>query len=95
MTGVGLATKGKICPSTTSYSGVGGGGIIYRDRYKKPTKKECELLYFPKVYMDLIRMLNDGCELVRLPEIQTDSINNLKEQEIKFYVNVKFDKIVE
>lgn len=62
MTGLGLATKGKICPIVESApSGyIGGGGIVYRDRpQKKPTKKECESLYFPKVRAKLIRILKD------------------------------------
>ena len=93
MTGLGLATKGKICPVSVSYSGGGvSGGIIHRDR--TPTKKECELLYFPKVYMDLIKMIDEGCELEYLPEINTE-LMTLKEQSIGFSVSVKFNKVVE
>lgn len=94
MTGLGLATKGKICPISVSYTGGGVvGGIIHRDR--KPTKKECELLYFPKVYVELIKMIEEGCELVHLPKVNADLMSTLKEQGIKFSVDVKFDKIVE
>lgn len=60
MTGVGLATKGKICKvRTVEHVLGGGGGIIYRDREskKKPSKQECELLYFPKITMDLIEVI--------------------------------------
>lgn len=96
MTGIGLVTKGKICSHISSFQGGGyGGGIIYRDRYRKPTKKECEALYFPKVYMELIKMINEGCEIIHLPKVHTDLMGTLKEQEIKFSVNVKFDKISE
>jgi len=94
MTGLGLATKGKICPVSVSYSGGGvSGGIIHRDR--RPTKKECELLYFPKVYIDLIKMIDEGCELEYLPEVNTELMNALKEQAIEFSVDVKFNKVVE
>jgi len=62
MTGVGLVTKGKICPIVESVTpgAISGGGIIYRDRpHKKPTKQECESLYLPKVKAKLIRILKD------------------------------------
>ena len=63
MTGIGLVTKGKICPVRTEpqpFYG-GGGGIIYRDREikGKPTKEECEILYFPKVYTELIEIIKE------------------------------------
>jgi len=62
MTGLGLVTKGKICPVRIEIvGGGGGGGIIYRDREvkKKPTKQECEILYFPTVYTELIEILKE------------------------------------
>lgn len=62
MTGIGLVTKGKICPAReVTYGGIGGGGIIYRDREvkKTPTKEECEILYFPKVKTELIEVLKE------------------------------------
>jgi len=36
----------------------GGGGIIYRER--NPTKKECEKLYFPKIYADLEKVIAES-----------------------------------
>ena len=39
MTGIGLATKGKICSRSTRDSGFVGGGIIYRDREVKIVNK--------------------------------------------------------
>jgi hypothetical protein len=64
MTGIGLATKGKICSRSTRDSGFVGGGIIYRDREvkRKPTKKECESLYLPKVRANLIKIFKHRCE---------------------------------
>jgi len=64
MTGIGLATKGKICSKSVRGSGFVGGGIIYRDREvkRKPTKKECEALYFPKVKANLIRVFKHKSE---------------------------------
>lgn len=57
MTGIGLATKGKICGPIGKTGGEtvvsGGGGVIYKDEGKHPTKKECERLFFPKVRVDL------------------------------------------
>lgn len=57
-----LATKGKICKTRIVERVIaGGGGIVYRDREgvkgKKPTKQECEILYFPKISMDLIEII--------------------------------------
>lgn len=96
MTGISLATKGRICPIRVTEGGGGagviGGGIIYRDR--KPTKKECELLYFPKVDTELIKMLEEGCELVHLPTVNTDLMETLREQEMDFSVKVKSVKII-
>jgi len=59
MTGISLVTKGKICKRVTQVVGGGIGGVVYRDRYrdKKPSKEECETLYFPKVHTELIKII--------------------------------------
>lgn len=60
MNALGLVTKGKICKYRVEERFIGGGGgIVYRDREpkKKPSKYECELLYFPKITMDLIEVI--------------------------------------
>jgi len=61
MTGISLVTKGKICKPRIVQSYGGGGGIIYRDREvsRKPTKQECETLYFPKVNTELLDIIKE------------------------------------
>lgn len=66
-------------PSPSPSSG-GGGGVIYRD--KKPTKKECEKLYLPKIQADLekiiaesrIRFIIHGVELLNEQEKIKDKL---------------------
>lgn len=68
MTGLGLVTKGKICPIVESIQGgYVSGGIVYRDKpYKKPTKQECEAIYLPKIRVELIRILRDKTFFVKV-----------------------------
>lgn len=51
MCGIGLATKGVICRGRDVLVGVGGGGVVYRDR--KPSKFK-----FPKVDAELIEIIS-------------------------------------
>lgn len=52
MCGIGLATKGFIC--NKRLVGVGGGGIVYRNR-KPPSKFK-----FPKVDATLIEVISES-----------------------------------
>ena len=53
MCGIGLATKGFIC-NHKQLVGMGGGGVIYRDR--KPSQK----FKFPKVNAELIGVIPES-----------------------------------
>ena len=64
MSALSLVTKGKICRAVVVERVIsGGGGVIHRDRYiktKKPTKQECEYLYFPKITMGFLEIIREA-----------------------------------
>lgn len=70
MTGLCLATKGKVCKRSSSTvvegGGLGPGGIIYRDKYKtkEMSKEECELMYFPKIETSLAEEIKEDRKIL-------------------------------
>lgn len=63
MNALSLVTKGKICKAIIVERVIpSGGGVVYRDRetkVKKPTKQECEYLFFPKITVDFIKVVEE------------------------------------
>ena len=58
MCGIGLATKGFICKK--HLVGIGGGGVIYRDRKPVPKFK------FPKVDAELIEIIGEPDKCINI-----------------------------
>ena len=69
MCGIGLATKGVICQGRETLVGIGGGGVIYRDR--KPPPK----FRFPKVDADLIEVIGKDEECVQVKIVLVEAIS--------------------